>query len=95
MTVSRNTCTVNVEIDPEGTAITFKSEGMRALLEEQAKRYAEEKTERGTARLKGAKPFNGMFGYHMKKGRYTWMAIIVPKNRAAWNVGRKYGTDNL
>ena len=95
MTAKGKSCVVTIEIDPQGAEGVFTSEAMRTTLEAKAADFAEQKTQSAALHLHGPMPRNGLFGYRVKKGRKTWMAVIHPNNQAAYNIGRKYGIKNL
>lgn len=95
MTTKGNSCTVTVEIDQAACSQAFLSDAMRTVLEEKSKTMAEQKTQGAKAHLHGPMPNKGLFSYRMKRGRKTWIGVIYPASRAAYNIGRKYGTENL
>ena len=90
-----NDCTVRIEIDPQGCEEAFLSPAMYDLLEGKVSEYADRVSQRAASHLHGPMPSTGLFGYRMKRGRKTWIAVIHPNNKAAYNIGRKYGTKNL
>lgn len=95
MTVKGQGCSVTVEVDAQAAAVKFLSNDMRDLVAQKAEEYVKEKDKGAKQHLHGEMPTSGLFGYRMKRGRKTWMAVIHPNNRAAYAIGRKYGTKNL
>ena len=92
MATSGDRCAVTVEIDPAGTAYTFTSKQMRALVKEKAAALVDKKTELAEDYLHGPKPRNGLYGFRLVKGQYTWYAVIHPTSPPGYYIARKYGT---
>ncbi|MBQ6453755.1 MAG: hypothetical protein IJJ14_05315 [Coriobacteriales bacterium] len=90
-----SSCKVKIQPNQHGMQTFFLSEDMYNAVEEKAAALAEKKTKRAKKYLQGKEPTSGLFGYHMKAGRYTWMAVVFPKNRAAYAIGRKHGIKKL
>lgn len=91
MTAKRKGCTVEIEIDQQGASETFTSTAMHDLVEIKAKELVKKKAELAQSHVHSM-PRNGLYGYRMKKGRNTWMAVINPTSSAGYYIGRKYGT---
>ena len=92
---SASTFKVKIEENPSGMRTFFVSNEMRDMVEKKAQVLAERKTRGAAKHLKGKMPTSGLYGYRMKHGAYKWMAVIYPKNRAAYAIGKKYGVKNL
>ena len=88
-------CLVEVEVNKSGMEQTFLSSEMYELLSRKAAQVAKEKTGSATRYLKGSMPTSGLFGYHMRLGKHTWIAVVRPNNRAAAAIGAKHKTKKL
>lgn len=87
-------CTVKLEITQAGAQALFTSDEMRAAVEKKAAAYVARVADHAAPRVH-TMPRNELFGYRMKKGQNTWMAVIHPTSAAGYNIARKYGLKNL
>lgn len=88
-------CRITVKIEPDGAEKLFLSDDMRALVERRADTYAKRKAKAAQKVGHKGPPKNGYFGYRMKRGDHTWIAVICPTDPAGYAIGKAYGIKHL
>lgn len=86
---------VTVEWNLPALGNVYRSMAMARILEEKGRILAEEKTAKAAAHLQGQMPKSGLFGYHLRLGRKTWILVIRPNNKAAYAIGNKHPVKRL
>ena len=94
MASNNSRCTVKIEVDPAGAAALFLSGEMRDAVEQKAAALAQRKANAARKHLHSPTR-NGLYGYRMKQGDRTWLAVIRPTDPAGYAIGKKYGIKNL
>lgn len=84
-----------ITFDEESLSAPLHSDELRALLETEAARVAKEKHGGAAAHLHGYMPDSGLYQYRVRHTKRGWRAYVIPINRAAYAIGKKYGVKNL